>query len=842
MARKRGMATGVEVARISVKVSPDTKQFRRDLQQELDEIERTMKGDVEVKAHLDSAQARADFERMKQQMNKNGRVRIGVDVDPKDTKSATDEIDKATNKIAALGGRKKSSFFPSFGTGINPAGYAVIAGLLLNVLAPAVGIVTAGLMALPGILTTIIAPIGTVALGMKGIADAAAEAGLTDRVTGKKGKVKTTVGEAIKELQDAVSGSFRTNLVPVFQQLIGFLQEPALKSGFVAIADGVSSIGASLVNAISQGQGLTSITNAFTNIGNALTKMSPGFADFTTGLAQLIEQFTGGPLNSFSEWFNGAGASFKNWIAEISANGKLDAAFKGLGDTLKIVADLLGQLGQKGIDFISNPENMQTFISELQQVAQLLERIMDASAGLNRFLSKFSWMGDIVNALSSNEGDKPMSQQSVGYQLGGSLGHNFQQQIKAAFGDEGAKRYLDEFYADAEAKSAETGAKIGANLTPKIQGAGATAYASAKGTDMLGGGAFGVEPPDTTAAMAAIEKYKNDATVAINAVRDALKDIGNVQAPDLTGFAAAFDGIPDVARGAMDRVTGEIEAGGNRAKAAMSAINFREPIDQAAGGMMDAGKQMMVGLALGIGAGGSVAVSAAAKVARDALAAAKNELGIKSPSKKFMEVGQYSMEGMAVGMQNGVQPVIDQAKDLAGKVAQAFADGTDPTAAIAGYTTKEVSGIQKALNFESKRLGLQAKGLEYQAKMAGKGAFADELKARAEAIKLQKEGIDYQREMLDLTKEYGQTEAKTSSNPFVAAIQELMKIPSAGIDAFGQQAMQDLGIGGNGLLPTVANTALDWGSKFIFNVANMDEALSAQQTLTNRQAQGVVGR
>ena len=72
-------SAGVTVARINVKVSPDTKEFRKLLKAELEDIEKTLKGDVHIKAHLDAGQAKADFQRMKSQMERDGRVKIHVD-------------------------------------------------------------------------------------------------------------------------------------------------------------------------------------------------------------------------------------------------------------------------------------------------------------------------------------------------------------------------------------------------------------------------------------------------------------------------------------------------------------------------------------------------------------------------------------------------------------------------------------------------------------------------------------------------------------------------------------------------------------------------------------------
>lgn len=52
MARKAGMATGVEVARISVKVSPDSKKFRSELARDLEAIENSLKVTIDVEPNL----------------------------------------------------------------------------------------------------------------------------------------------------------------------------------------------------------------------------------------------------------------------------------------------------------------------------------------------------------------------------------------------------------------------------------------------------------------------------------------------------------------------------------------------------------------------------------------------------------------------------------------------------------------------------------------------------------------------------------------------------------------------------------------------------------------------
>jgi hypothetical protein len=76
-------------------------------------------------------------------------------------------------------------------------------------------------------------------------------------------------------------------------------------------------------------------------------------------------------------------------------------------------------------------------------------------------------------------------------------------------------------------------------------------------------------------------------------------------------------------------------------------------------------------------------VDAAKQVAQSALNAALHLLGIKSPSREFMKVGQYSAEGLAAGL--------DQYSNVAAKSAAGV--GSDALAALA----QSLSGVPDLL-------------------------------------------------------------------------------------------------------------------------------------------------
>jgi hypothetical protein len=125
---------------------------------------------------------------------------------------------------AAVNGAKKLVGFmdnlqmPSFGTGVNLAGYAVILGAITLVAAPLIGLLTTAALTLPGLLATIMAPIGAVILGFGGIKKAAENAGLFGDKNGDK-KGGGSLGAALKDLQKQVQDVFENTLTEPFKKL-----------------------------------------------------------------------------------------------------------------------------------------------------------------------------------------------------------------------------------------------------------------------------------------------------------------------------------------------------------------------------------------------------------------------------------------------------------------------------------------------------------------------------------------------------------------------------------------------------------------------------------------------
>ena len=745
MARKGGMATGVEVARISVKVSPDTKRFRGELQKELEEIERTMKGDIEVKANLDAAQASADFKRLLAQMKAQGAKGVKINTSVAESpagggsnsgggrKPKTGGVDEDANflKRAFENLKNKLLSAPSFGSGINLTGYLIILTALAAVLAPIAGVISALLLSLPGLIALIATPIAALMLGLDGLKKAA-----------------EVLKQPFQELKDVMSSAVQDQFSPVFERLKSIF--PALKESLPAVTQGLSQMLDSVVRTATSEKGLESIRGTIANIGGALQGMAPGIGDFTEALMTLANSFTGGPLQGLVEWFNGAMASFNKFVTQMQASGQLEAVFQGLGIVLKIIMDTLGAIAKIGLDTLSDPEAMLAFTVALKGVAAALIGIFAASKAF-------------LNAIGT------------------------------------AAIFLAELFTKIAVAATAVGTKIAmwvTEMAAKIQGGVANIVSF-----------FSALPGQLMSILGNLGGMLLGAGVAmINGLLSGIQS-------GVAGVISFMSGLPGQILGALGNLGGLL---------------------------LGAGKAIMDGLLSGLKSAWEGVKNFVSGIA----GWIKANKGPISYDKTVLEPnGQALMQGLGKGLENGFQPVLDQAKAMAGKIADAFASGGDPTQITAGFSGKEVSNMEKTLALESKRLSVQARALDYQAKTTGNAA----LKARADEIRLQKDQIDLQKDMLSLTQEYSDTAGggSKSDNPFLASIQELMKLPSGFASATAGQAMQDLNISGDGALQAVAGWGMDFAKKGvtnIFNTSNVDDTLALHNNQTNKQAQGMVGR
>lgn len=722
---------GVEVARISVKVSPDTKRFRRDLKRDLEEVERSMKAEIEIEPDLDGFRSKVNA------ATSGLKAEVKLDVN-------RGSLNRIKDTLSGIKG-------PSFGGGINPALPAAILGGTLALAAPLAGLLTTALLTLPGLIAAAATPIAALALGLDGLKKAA-----------------ETLKAPFDDLKATMSSAVKDQFSPVFESLKNVF--PTLKASLPAVTQGLADVARSITDVVSSPAGLAKVQGTIDNIAAAISRSAPGIGKFTDGLLTMVQSFTGRPLAGFVDWLNNTGDAFLRWVEKMNTpswfTGKtpFEDAFSGLGDTLKIVADALGGIAGKGLDFMSDPQKVADFNNGLKGIADSLVRITDLSN-------------------KTNNGNLFSSVMPEGFKLDG--GFDFQSALKGL---------TDPFTSqDAPWRGMWEDIKAGAQ-----------------------------------------EAY-NNVTSTFSRMGS---DISNVASQIGSSLSGAWDGIVGAAQGAWSSVVSTVQGAVSNVVGSVTGM-----VSSVVGALANlgaeglaAGAALVQGLINGIGNLVGSAVAKARELASSVAGAVKGFLGINSPSKLFTEYGEYTGQGFGIGLENGFAPVLDQAKALAQKVADAFASGADPTGLLAGVPKQDIDRIEQALALESRRLESQAKALDYQAKTTGDKS----LKGRADEIRMLKDQIGLQKEMLGLTQDYSDElgGGKSTDNPFAKAAGGLMAAPVNFAKQTGQQFLSDIGISGNGLI----SKAITEGINYVFNIGSVDEAMAIKQRQETISAMNIVAR
>lgn len=807
---------------------------------------------------------------------KLSRIKPKVDVVPEVRESVMAGFAKSlTGKLSKL--------TPSFGSGVNLGGYAVLAGLIAFLAGPLVGLLTTTLLAIPGMLAGILTPIAAITLGLDGMKRAA-------------GVLKTP----FEELKTTMSSVNEKAFTPVFEKLKGIF--PTLKESMPQVSDGLASIAQSIADTVTAPENLDKLKNTFTNIGTALRTAAPGIGDFTSGILTLVEQFTA-KMPAISEWLNGAGRDFKNWVEGMVKDGSLSTAFDGLGETIRLILEGLGKIATEGMNFMKDPANLENFKNALKGIADLLTTIVNISGKIPDIVENWGFSKDSTAYKKLQDRMKGDANKGSG-----------ESTLPAWLDPEGWANDLKNWWRGNTEKGVEF-AKLSADEQKQ-----AFKDSFAKSEDMFGGsGSFGAPDISTDQQKEMIlnafkggnvsgvtDTLKQELTNGLNqATGEAtavlsqgmqqlssqfqidLMQIANTSTAQINAALAplqqapalvmtAFQGLGAAITGSWATVVSTMASGGQQMLAAASAAFANLPgaassalagVQSTVQGSLNGVLQVFVttgntivaevqgwagkiqgalaglsgignaaGSALGSGLLAGMqsqegAIIAYASSLADKIAAVKGPLPYDR--KVLQPNGEALMQGLGKGMENGFQPVLEQAKGLAAQIADAFASGGDPTTMLTGFQKSEVNRMEKVLKLESQKLANQAKSLDYQAKSTGN----DSLKAQAQAIRDKQTELDMQREMLDLAGDYNDT-VGNSDNPLAKAASGLMAAPVNFAKATGQQFLSDIGISGNGLI----SKAITEGIQYVFNISSVDEAMALKDRQEANQALTVTGR
>ncbi|QPL14678.1 tape measure protein [Gordonia phage Schwartz33] len=149
----------------------------------------------------------------------------------------------------------------------------------------------------------------------------------------------------------------------------------------------------------------------------------------------------------------------------------------------------------------------------------------------------------------------------------------------------------------------------------------------------------------------------------LNVIRDRIPEVVTAATDIIVAFINSLaDNLPRIIQAGVDFVISFLEG---------LAQGIRDNTPRVVAAAKEVGKAIVDGIAYAIRDGVSTVINAAKDLASNALNAAKNALGIKSPSKRFYEVGEWVVEGFA----NGVKSKDSLAARTANKMATGFVAG-----------------------------------------------------------------------------------------------------------------------------------------------------------------------
>lgn len=182
------------------------------------------------------------------------------------------------------------------------------------------------------------------------------------------------------------------------------------------------------------------------------------------------------------------------------------------------------------------------------------------------------------------------------------------------------------------------------------------------------------------------EGFRNAVTAAWNAISETASQVWGsvigfltVTVPNaINALVTNFSQLPSKIAGFLRNILGSVGswAGSMASNAAKAARDFGNSLvnglKSLPSRMLSIGRNIIQGLVNGIKGAARSVVNAVTGVVGGAINAAKNFLGIHSPSRVFAEIGKFTMEGFNVGIKKSLGKVIGEVERATEEVTKAF--------------------------------------------------------------------------------------------------------------------------------------------------------------------------
>ncbi|AXC36039.1 tape measure protein [Mycobacterium phage Magnar] len=821
------MAAGKEVGRLSIKVTPDLDGFYRELKRAIESAEK-MK--VHIPVEPDMGNFRSEVAAKTKGMSAKVKVDADVDVD----KGFFRRISEGISNIPG----------PSFGSGINPAGYAAIFAGITVLAAPLIGLLTSALLTLPGLISAVAVPIGALALGIDGLKKAAER-----------------LQEPFEALKASMSAAVEQQFGPVFDQLGKAF--PMLAANLPKVTQGMADFAKSFTDTITSEAGMAKIEGIISNIGAAISRAAPGIGSFTDGLLTLSEKFTS-KLPNVADWFNQTGESFRNWINKLNEDGTLDKAFDGLGASLKTLLEGVGGILESGLDFFKDPKNIEDFNEGLKSIGDSLQSIVNLSNTLNG-------MGDLFKGLLPNfDGSAltddlfaPFTSEDAGWR---------DMFAKLQIGWEGVKMKASEVWSSVQTSAASAMASVAAtiatlpstlsNVWNSITQIAASALSSLGSIiSNVVSAASGAWDGLVSAASTAFSSVVSSAQSVISGVTSAFVSAGTQVLAEVGSWPGRIVGaLGDLARqlgsigasagaalitGLASAITGGISRVAGAVSSVMSSIKALIPNSPAeTGPFSGSGWKQVTGFGDALGDGLASGISAQegriVGLVTQIMQSVKDVFGDASGLNLTFNFG--AMQTGLAGLQSSLDTVTSSSQNLNKSLSAATSDLSTGSSLLNSDTKNQLNDLKQTYD----ELELRRKELQVAKNEAGSKDEKAAIQDQMDQIKAEKDRIALERDKLKLLQQQSgeMGEQKTLAQFLGEQIASTWQQGTDAVAGFARsnldQAMSDLGIGG-GAITNGLNAGLDWGVQALGNAVNIqvnsvDDAIAVKNNEVNKQA------
>lgn len=465
-------------------------------------------------------------------------------------------------------------------------------------------------------------------------------------------------------------------------------------------------------------------------LNSAIQRLSDGFVEFNGSNIAEVESAVGNAVVLYQQLISEAAASWDEASPSMQANmvGLIEQAQAAMQEQVGVFREAGGYIpteianGANEYAYVL-PESIQKIVDQAAQYAAANGTPFLNSGQIYDFLmasgiiSNGQAVSDATKQVADQAGEagKQASNQN-GNEAGQGLGDGFSGGVKSSEPEmkQSTETAVRNATSGAQGVAASGGQQVGYTIGTNADGS-LKVSASSMPSTMHGAVGDTISAGDSAAAGAGAvgETAVNSAAGAITSSSGLLS----------IAFSGMIDGSVQAALGAtasstlisskiVEQISSGISSGTPDVVSALNNLVTTSVLSSAtgaSGAAKSVGLAIASGVAAGINAGASQAISAAVNMAARSLSAAESELGIHSPSRAFRWIGEQSVAGLVLGLNDKAKNAQAAAGKLADVVLKETSKLYDKIAEIEAAAQKradkkELADYEKSLAEKYERL------------------------------------------------------------------------------------------------------------------------------------------